>query len=67
MSSFNCDQCGKPIIDTDNGYVTECEHHPLIVNHGPQKRPASIRQIITGQVFIERQLSDSKPTNAPKR
>jgi hypothetical protein len=64
VSSFNCDQCGKPIIDTDRGYVTECEHHKLPIDHGPQKRPANIRQIITGQVFIERQLNDQKP---PKR
>lgn len=29
MSSFNCEKCGTPIIDTPRGYITECEHYPL--------------------------------------
>ena len=29
MSSFNCEHCGKAIIDTRDGYVTECKHYPL--------------------------------------
>lgn len=29
MSSFNCPQCGKPILDSSRGYITECEHYPL--------------------------------------
>lgn len=29
MSSFNCEHCGKAIIDTQRGYVTECPHYPL--------------------------------------
>lgn len=29
MSSFNCEHCGKPILDTPRGYVTGCEHYPL--------------------------------------
>ena len=29
MSSFDCEKCGAPIIDTPKGYVTECEHYPL--------------------------------------
>ncbi|MFA6358813.1 MAG: hypothetical protein WCY09_09185 [Candidatus Omnitrophota bacterium] len=30
MSSFNCEKCGKPILDAPNtGYYTECEHYPL--------------------------------------
>ena len=28
MSSFKCEKCGMDIIDSENGYVTECEHHP---------------------------------------
>lgn len=29
MSSFQCPECGKNIIDTLNGYVTGCEHYPI--------------------------------------
>lgn len=29
MSSFYCAVCGASIIDTPDGYVTGCEHHPL--------------------------------------
>jgi len=29
MSSFYCAHCGARIVDTDHGYITECEHHPL--------------------------------------
>lgn len=28
MSSFNCEHCGAPIIDTPNGYATGCIHYP---------------------------------------
>ena len=29
MSSFNCEHCNTPILDTEHGYITECEHYPL--------------------------------------
>ena len=29
MSSFLCEHCNANIIDTPNGYVTECKHYPL--------------------------------------
>ena len=29
MSNFLCEHCGKPIIDSPRGYVTECKHYPL--------------------------------------
>lgn len=29
MSSFKCDKCNKPILDTPSGYITECEHYPV--------------------------------------
>lgn len=29
MSSYNCNECGTAIIDTDNGYVTACDHWPM--------------------------------------
>ena len=29
MSSFFCEYCGKEIIDTENGYITGCEHYPI--------------------------------------
>ena len=29
MSSFYCEWCNAEIVDTPQGYVTECEHYPL--------------------------------------
>ena len=29
MSSFNCPRCGKPILDTPKGYISECEHYKI--------------------------------------
>lgn len=29
MSSFICEKCGAEILDTPNGYITECEHYPM--------------------------------------
>ena len=28
MSNFLCEHCCKEIIDSPNGYITECPHHP---------------------------------------
>ena len=36
MSNFNCDICGLPIIENDNGvYITACEHYPLDYTNNP--------------------------------
>lgn len=36
MSDFLCGKCDTPILDTDKGYVTECEHYPIENrNHRP--------------------------------
>jgi hypothetical protein len=67
MSSFLCDKCGTAIIDTDKGYVTECVHHPLPVDHGPQRRPANIRQIISGQAFVEREIQKADKLPLPQK
>ena len=29
LSNFACDKCGTHIIDSDNGYITECVHYPM--------------------------------------
>jgi hypothetical protein len=29
MSSFQCEICGTNIVDSENGYVTECEHYKI--------------------------------------
>ncbi len=31
MSSYTCGTCGTEIIDSPQGYTTECEHHPFTV------------------------------------
>lgn len=38
MSSFKCEKCGKEIIDSPQGYVTECEHYPLEMSKSIAKR-----------------------------
>ena len=39
MSSFNCEYCGKPIIDAPGGYITACKHYPnKRMNRGQQMR-----------------------------
>ena len=30
MSNFTCEHCGANIYDTPRGYVTGCEHYPMI-------------------------------------
>ena len=30
MSNFDCQKCGKEIIDSTNGYITGCRHWPMI-------------------------------------
>jgi len=30
MSNFNCDICGSPIVENQNGeYITGCRHYPI--------------------------------------
>jgi len=38
MSSFICPFCGKQILDTPYGYITECEHYPLEMNEEKAER-----------------------------
>ena len=34
--TFNCDICGMPIIDNDNGHwITGCKHYPLEYLNNP--------------------------------
>ena len=28
MSNFTCEHCGTDIIDSPEGFVTECKHYP---------------------------------------
>ena len=42
MSNFNCETCGKPIIDSPRGYTTGCEHYPLEPPAGCQEIPGFI-------------------------
>lgn len=43
MSSFICPKCGTSILDTTNGYITECEHYPI--EHEREKTNDSIKHI----------------------
>lgn len=29
MTTFKCEKCKKEIIDTPEGYITECPHYPF--------------------------------------
>ncbi len=42
MSSFNCEHCGAPCLDSPAGYTTGCEHYPPDV----PKIPDIIRQCL---------------------
>jgi hypothetical protein len=37
MSNFICDQCGKEIFDSPDGYVTGCGHYPIEVTQSENK------------------------------
>lgn len=39
MSSFNCDKCGAPCLDSPNGYTTGCEHYPPDIKQVPKIKP----------------------------
>ena len=30
MSSFNCEKCGTMLHDTNYGYISGCEHYPIV-------------------------------------
>lgn len=33
MSNFICEHCGTECLDTQEGYVTGCEHYPVDAEH----------------------------------
>lgn len=43
MSNFNCGYCGTPILDSQEGYITECEHYPIDT---PYKKKAQKKEFI---------------------
>ena len=46
MSSFNCDVCGLPIIESESGeYITGCSHYPL------EKLSKYNKNYVTGTLF----------------
>jgi hypothetical protein len=54
MSSFNCEKCGTPILDTPGvGYVTGCEHYPLA-----KKDSSDMRYYYTPQEYRDRLEED---------
>ena len=32
MSSFYCEKCGAPCLDSEIGYTTGCEHYPADID-----------------------------------
>ncbi|MFK5951028.1 MAG: hypothetical protein QM500_19925 [Methylococcales bacterium] len=49
MSSFNCNECGQRCVDTDDGYITGCEHHPIQINNHPERRTSFLELIMLHQ------------------
>lgn len=62
MSSFNCPSCGTPIIDTELGYITSCEHYPIediviVVKDGKAEvtsKPEAVKDISIVIVNLDR-------------
>lgn len=53
ISNFNCQQCGKAIIDTPGGgYITECEHYPLKKRTIEEEMSAALKEIETASYTI---------------
>jgi len=48
MSSFHCPICQTALIDTPNGYITECEHYPIDRHEysgTPEENPSNSRSL----------------------
>lgn len=45
MSNFRCEICGKDILDTPAGYITECEHYPLVRLSKDLKKETGLKKI----------------------
>ena len=57
MSSFHCEKCGAVITDTSDGYITGCEHHPLITRAERRR----MREDSDGKEVLYAQISGSIP------
>lgn len=44
MSNFNCEICGLPILENENGqYYTGCSHYPIECLNSPLRPPNMIQ------------------------
>lgn len=61
MSSFTCEICGAQILDTEKGYITGCEHYPLMGGAVSNKNKTEILELLDG---IDRLARDSRCTES---
>lgn len=48
-SNYQCEICGKNIIENEKGeYITECEHHP-IKKYAPSERAIELAFVLWGK------------------
>lgn len=62
MSSFNCEKCDTAIVDTSEGYISECEHYPLEASNNKIRVPNKVRKCLSGlkELFLEKSCIPSK-------
>lgn len=48
MSSFICEYCEAEIVDSPEGYVTECEHYPKERQPTPEELQAQLAMFEDG-------------------
>lgn len=76
MSSFTCEHCGTPIIDTPDGYITGCNHYApelayskqydayCVIKTGRWTEKNAVTMIVnsarTGQRAITKEHNDAK-------
>ncbi len=58
MASFNCSTCGAKCVDTDAGYITGCEHHPVT------KSPERAKRATFHELVRDYQATDNPVTRA---
>ncbi len=63
MSNFLCEHCHAEIIDSDEGYVTGCDHYPIIGGDKPSSWCSRDCQVYTGRCSCP----DGQPICVPRQ
>lgn len=47
MSIFTCEICGKVLVNSDENFITSCEHYPLRLTYDKKEKRS---EIIIGKI-----------------